>query len=116
MKLSDFKGEKAFEVAASLITPMARIARSDIFQKTKVTSKLELAQLILKADPRAAREILAILADVPAELYVCTGTTVMEDILTAVSDDDFASLFISPGQKMGEERSFSVSENAGMKV
>lgn len=116
MKLSDFKGEKAFEVAADLISPIARIASSEIFKKTTVTSKMALAELILRADANAAREILSILADVPTELYVCTGAEVLRDILAAVSDEDFLSLFLSPRRKTEEGSSFSVSGNADAKA
>ena len=112
MRLSDFKGEKAFEVAAGLIAPMAKIAESEIFKKTNVTSRMELAEIILKADVMAAKEILSILSDIPTELYVCTGAEILRDILEAVSDDDFLSLFILPRQKTEDGAFFSVSVRA----
>ena len=114
MKLSEFKGEKAFSVAADLIAPMSKIASSAFFRNAKVTSRLELAEVILRSDMQAAREILSILSDVPSELYVCNGASVLHDMLSAVSDDDFLSLFILPGQNVDEGCSFSVSGSAGV--
>lgn len=113
MKLSEFKGDKAFLVAADLISPIARIANSEVYQNATVTSRMALAEVILRSDMQAAKEILAILADVPTELYVCNGSAVLRDMLSAVSDDDFLSLFISPRQNADEGCSFSVSVNAG---
>jgi hypothetical protein len=114
MRLSEFKGEKAFSVAADLIPPITKIANSEIYKKATVTSKMALAEIILRSDMQAAKEILAILADVPPELYVCNGSAVLHDMLSAVSDDDFLSLFISPRQITDEGCSFSVSVNAGV--
>ena len=113
MKLSEFKGDKAFLVAADLISPITKIANSEVYRNATVTSRTALAEIILRSDMQAAKEILAILSDVPAELYVCNGSTVLHDMLSAVSDDDFLSLFILPRQNVDEGCSFSVSVNAG---
>ena len=113
MKLSEFKGEKAFEVVAAIMTPIAKIMKSDVMQNATVHSRMELAQLLLKADTGAVREILAILSDKVLGEYECTATTLMYDIMALVADDDFTALFISPGQKREEKPSRSASENAG---
>ena len=111
MKLSDFKDEKAVEVVANLLSPITKIVKSDQFRLLTVRNRMELAQLILRADADAARELLAILSDASIAEYVCTGETVMQDILAAVSDDAFASLFILPRQKAKDKSSASVSAN-----
>lgn len=113
MKLSEFKGEKAFEVVAALMPPLANLMKSDVMQNARVHSRMELAQLLLKADADAVREILAILSNKAHEEYECTATTLMYDIMALVADDDFTALFISPRQKKEEKPSPSVSENAG---
>ncbi len=116
MKLAEFKGDKAFEVAANLMMPIAAIVKSDVFKRATVSNKLELARLLLLADTDAIKEILAILADVSPREYVCTGKTILQGVLEAVSDKDFVALFISPRQKTEEKLSCTVSENANAEI
>lgn len=94
MRLSDFKGEKAFEVVGKLLLPVSNIAANK--EVAKALKKGGVAQMLSAAlvnNPRDVKEMLAILNDKPIEEYEATGATVLADVFNLFEDPALLALF-----------------------
>lgn len=109
MRLSDFKDEKAIEVVADLIEPISVIAQE--IQKSK-KGDMTVAQVVgvaIKKCKKEAIQMFAILNDIPAEEYHCTGASILSDMIQMFSDPELMQLFGL--QSKMPTSSGSVSEN-----
>ena len=114
MKLRDLKGERAIEVIADLIVPVANIAsdpkNKDFFrmdkqagedERTAAARALKEKTPILLKDHKA--DILAILSTVngcdPNELSLLD---IINGVVELANDQDFLSLFLSAGNQKGQ--------------
>jgi hypothetical protein len=93
MKLSEFKDEKAIEVVANLLEPIANIAKNQANQAAKGGTKLEIASAMLKNNAKDVMTMLAILADEDPETYHCSAATVLADVLNMLTDTELMQLF-----------------------
>lgn len=93
MRLSDFKDEKALEVIADLIDPIAEIARSPENKAASKGTKLQFVQSVLRNTPRAVMHMMAILNDEKPENYHCTSASVLKNALEMFTDPDIMALF-----------------------
>lgn len=112
MKLADIKGERAMDVAAELITPIANIASDDIaadlFRRRVVpegvsTREFALRRIqngipvLLKQHRADVVKILSLLKDEPEESVIenMTLMSLTNDITDLMVDDLFRVFFIS---------------------
>ncbi len=111
MKLSDIKGEEAFDVLEALIDPASRIMADQEVTKTfnSGAPKLELAKLLLREHKKEIIEILAILDRVPVEEYEVNLLTLPKKLLEILNDPMMAEVFPSPEQT--KTSSTSATEN-----
>lgn len=110
MKLSEIKGERALDVIADIIEPVANIAMdevaSDIFNKkecpegtdttTFVVERLKKSiPALIKGHKTDLVTILATINDVTADEYTenMTIVSLIKDSIDLVSDDAFTELF-----------------------
>lgn len=93
MKLSEFKDEKAIEVVAKLLVPIANIAENAKNAKAKGASKLEFASALLANNKKEVMDMLAILSDKEPGEYHCNAATVLMDVFNMLSDPDLVQLF-----------------------
>jgi hypothetical protein len=100
MKISEIRDEKAVEVLGDLMEPFMRILKSKEVQKcAKKNISIELAQAMVKADPKAVLEILAICNQVPLEEYHPNPFEVIRDLAGVLMDEAVMSLFFSAPPK-----------------
>lgn len=102
MKLSDIKGEQAFDVLADLLEPLATIM-SDSKIKELVEQKvlrIKIVQYILKEHKTEAIQILAIMEQEDFETYKerVNVLTLPLKLLEIFNDKDFVNLFMSQAQ------------------
>ena len=112
MRLSEIKGERTLEVIADLIDPIANIAEdkeaSALFRKERppkgMDAKAFVVSRLRKGLPKLLKEhksdivaILATLEGVSKEEYAASLTLqrLMKDCTELLTDEAFASLFIS---------------------
>ena len=125
MKLADLKGERAIEVIADLIAPIANIASDQenlqLFKVKKqdgetdremaVRDLTEKIPVLLKSHKR---DILAILSAVngsdPDELSLLD---IFQGTADLINDQDFVSLFLSAVKPAGQSSATESSETAG---
>ncbi len=110
MKLSEVKGERAMDVIADIIEPVANIAMdeiaSDIFSKKKCPEGMSVAAFLVerikKSVPALIKghkadiiTILAAIDDVTEEDYIkgMTLVSLVKDFVDLVSDEAFTELF-----------------------
>lgn len=110
MRLSDVKGERAFDVLAELIDPISVIASdeqaSKLFKREKLPEGKEPWQFLLerlreslptliKTHKGELVSILSIIKGVSAEEYVkdMTFASLFADIIGLLTDGEFASFF-----------------------
>ena len=98
MKLSDFKGEKAIEVFADLLEPIADIlsdneivtlVQSDDFKQIDVIKK------ILKGHPESVIQILAILEEKDPKTYEPNIVSLPKKLIEIFNDEALKDLFTS---------------------
>lgn len=109
MKLSDFKDEKAIEVVAKLIPPIARISVNKDNSNARGENLLVFASAILQNNAADVKDMLAILDDKEPDEYHCTAATVLFDVFAMISDPALLELFGLQGQNPAS--SGSASEN-----
>lgn len=101
MKLNDFEGEKAFEVAAKiypLIMRMRYNGKTREFMKSigdnDEIKVYDIFAVMLQNEPKAAIELFAALNDKPISEFKFTAATMLNDIInTFAFDDELMSLF-----------------------
>ena len=112
MKISEIRDEKAVEVLGDLIEPFMRILKSKEVQEcAKKNISIELAQAMVKADPKAVLEILAICNQVPLEEYHPNPFEVIRDLAGVLMDEAVMSLFFSQEPKAVLTASGSVMDD-----
>ena len=127
MRLSDIKGDRAFDVIADIIDPIANIASdetaSDLFKREKLpdgmTAKAFLLERARKAVPALLKghksdiiTVLATIEGVSADDYRASLTLakLMQDTAELLTDEAFGELFISA---QSGTSSVSAQENIG---
>lgn len=113
MKLSEFQDEKAIEVVAKLLVPIANIATNAKNSTAKNDSKLEFASALLANNQKDVMAMLAILSDKEPSEYHCNAATVLIDVFNMLSDPDLIRLFGL--QSMTSTSSGSAMENTEVK-
>lgn len=111
MKLSEFKGEKAIEVAAELLLPITKIVANPENAKRQGANKLEFASAMLKNSPSEVMEILAILNRKDGETFQCNGVTAMVGLFELLSDPEMMELFGLQSKTEGQSCSGAQSES-----
>jgi hypothetical protein len=100
MKISEIRDEKAVEVLGDLIEPFIRILKSkEVQEAAKKNITIELAQAMVKADPKAVLEILAICNQVPLDEYHPNPFEIIRDLAGVLMDEALMSLFFSQEPK-----------------
>ena len=125
MKLCDLKGERAIEVIADLIAPIANIAADAENLKLFNNKKLE-GETVEEAGLRLMKEKLPILLkthkkDIVDILCAVNGTAsedlslmeIISQITDLANDKDFMGLFISAVNPAGRQSVTKSSEAAG---
>ena len=127
MKLSDYKGEKAIEKFADLLSPISKILTDkelrkmvtsyaeDSEGKKKKPTKIEIIQKAIKSNASAVLEMMAILNDVPVEGYEPSFAELTVSMLEMLNDKELENLFTSQGQKETEKPSGSAMVNTEVK-
>lgn len=93
MKLSEFKDEKAIEVVARLLVPIANIVKNKDNANARGGTQLEFASAILANNPRDVMDMLAILDDKDPSEYHCNAATVIFDTMNMLADEELLQLF-----------------------
>lgn len=109
MKLSEFKDEKAIEVIAKLLVPIANIATNKEVAAAKGKNPIEFASTMLSSSPTDVKNMLAILSDEDPESYHCSAATVLVDVLNMLNDPELMALFGLQSKTLAS--SGSASEN-----
>lgn len=101
MKLSDFKGEKAIEVFADLLDPIAEILTDNeivkLFQSEDV-KQIEVIKKILKGHSESVVQILAVLEDEDPKTYQPNIVTLPKKLIELFNDEALKDLFTSQSQ------------------
>ena len=97
MKLSEIKGDKAFEVLADLITPIKVLAVDDDIKEASKESYLDGIQVALRKYPKELKTILALLELEDPDKYEITLASLPVKVMEVVNDPDIQSLFMSQG-------------------
>lgn len=117
MKLSEIKGDKAFDVIEKLIEPIAKIAGDKrVMNDFRTKPKLIVAKNIVKNHRSSIVEVLAALDFKTPEEYMETVTllSLPKQIIELFNDPEIIELFESQSQT--EKTSFgSVTENTEAK-
>lgn len=98
MRLSDIKGDKAFEVLADLLTPIKALALDADIVKASEESYFDAVQVALRNHPREMKDILAILDLKDPETYEVTLATLPVKVMELLDDPDLKVLFTSQSQ------------------
>ncbi len=93
MRLSEFKDEKAIEVVAKLLVPIANIADNAKNAKAKDKGVVEFASSLLQNSPKDVKAMLAILNDKNPADYHCSAATVLMDVFNMLNDPELLELF-----------------------
>ena len=101
MKLSEIKGDRALDVLADIMEPLARILTDEEITKTANNGepKLLLAKKILKGHKKEVIEILAILDGEKPETYEVNLLTLPVKLVEILNDPEIGNLFTLQGQK-----------------
>lgn len=109
MKLSDYTGEQAIEVAAELLIPITKIVANPENAKRQGANKLEFASAMLKNNPSEVMEILSILHG--KDGFQCNGVTALVGLFELLSDPEMMELFGLQSKTEGQSCSGAQSEN-----
>lgn len=95
MKLSEFKGDKAYDVLAELIEPVMTICTNQELQELRKSGapKLKFIKPILKNNKKEITTILAVLDDKDPAEYEVNLFTLPAKILELLSDPEIEQLF-----------------------
>lgn len=99
MKLSEIKGDRALDVLADIMEPLARILTDEEITKNNGEPKLLLAKKILKGHKKEVIEILAILDGEKPETYEVNLLTLPVKLVEILNDPEIGNLFTLQGQK-----------------
>lgn len=128
MKLSNIRGERVFDVIADIIDPIANIAEDDdaaaLFRREKLPEGMTPKKFLLNRARKAAPALLkGHKADLIAILSTLDGTNpeaysvalnfvkLLRDTVDLLTDEAFATLFLSAQDQTGGEPSGSAPEN-----
>lgn len=99
MKLSDIKGDEAFDVLADLIDPLTAImSDAEVDHAFKNLPRLAFVKVLLKKHKKEITEILAILDRTPVEEYEVSLVALPVKVMELLNDPELAELFQSQGQ------------------
>lgn len=111
-RLSEIKGDEAFDVLADLLDPVTEIAADEEIRALIVSGKrLKTVSAILKNHKRQIVEVLAILEGVDPEIYKPSLAEIPIKLIYLVNDPVFAPFFTSQGQNLEETFFGSAMEN-----
>lgn len=111
MRLSDIKGEKAFEVLADILDPLSVMATDEDIRKAAEKTYLKAVQVALRKYPQELTTIIATLDLQDPATYEVSLATLPRKVLEVVNDPDVRVLFMSQGQQMEETSTGSATEN-----
>jgi len=111
MKISEYKDEKALEVVAELIEPVAKICADKEVINAFKDSKLAAIKTLIKNHKAEVMLIMATLDDTPVEDYHINILTLPKKLLEILNDEDFMSLFTYAEQTTVGKSSGSAMEN-----
>lgn len=96
MKISEMRDEQAVEVLGDLLDPFIEILKSkEVQEASKGNVSIELAKAMIKANPHAVLQILAICNQVPLEKYHPNPFEVVRDLASVLMDENVMTLFFS---------------------
>ena len=98
MKLSEIKGEKALEVMADLLDPLAEIISDEEIKavyEDKDKTYLDVAKLAIKSHTKALTAILALLDGENPETYEVSLLSLPKKVMEVMNDPDLKDLFQS---------------------
>lgn len=110
-KLSDFKGEEAFDLLEDLIDPMGDIFSNNEFLQALGNDNKKALKSLLRNNRKAVVEVLARLNEVPVEDFHYNIATLTIQCLALMNDKELLSVFTSQGQIEEEDASGSATEN-----
>lgn len=94
MKLSEFKGEDAYNAIEGLLDPMAEIcADEELVNCAKSGEKLKLVKRLISAHRQSINTILAVLDKADPETYQVSLITLPVKILELLNDEEIIKLF-----------------------
>ena len=101
MKLSEIKGERALDVLADIIDPVAKICADESIKKAVNSNipKLAIVRMLLKTHKKEVIEIMAYLDGEEPDKYEINLLTLPVKLLEIMNDPDMASLFTLQGQE-----------------
>lgn len=113
MKLSEYKGEKAIEVFANLLEPIAEMMGDGQLSKDieENKSKAVIVANLMKNHPKSIIKVLAILDDADPETYEVNFVDIPVKLFELLNDKALTSLFTSRGQNGDRNPSGSATEN-----
>ena len=111
MRLSDIKGDKAFEVLADLLTPIKALAVDEEIREAAEKTYMDGIQVALRKHPKEIRTILAILDLEDPETYEVSLATLPKKAIEVMNDPDIQVLFTSQGQLEESTPTGSATEN-----
>ena len=116
MRLSDIKGEKALDVVADLIEPVAEIMCDKEISKLRHEKgkRTKAISLAIKNHKKAVMTILATLDGKTVEEYQCDVLSLPKQLLEIINDPAMFELFTSQSQEI-KTPSGSVTENITVK-
>jgi hypothetical protein len=94
-KLSEIKGEEAFDVLAEIIEPAAEIFTDEAVKEalTQGKNKLKAVKVVLKEHKQATIAVMAALEGIPAEEYEPSLFALPAMLLEVINDPDLQKLF-----------------------
>lgn len=111
MKLSDIKGEKAIDVLAEIIEPLAEIfSDPEVAEAGRKQSKAKAVSVALKKHKEKVLYVLAVLDEEDPETYSPSLVSLPAKVLDILADPEVSELFTSQGQKEEETPSGSAME------
>lgn len=118
MKLSEIKGEHAFDVLADIIDPVVEIIGDEkISEAIKAGKpKLLIAKLVMKGHKKSIITILALLNDENPKTYQPSLLELPKMVLELLNDEELTKLFQSQGQMRDSAYFGSATENSKTEV
>lgn len=111
-KLSDFTGDKGFQIAADVFVVAIEMLRDERNQQQKdEKSPVKMISAFLRNTPDKMRELFAILSETDPKEYQCDGAEALTNVMMLASDPIFLGLFCSQGRTGDAKSSGSVLEN-----
>lgn len=113
MKAFEFENEQALDILADILEPASKIIGDEKIKKAfrDKSTKIQIAQIMLKNKPKEIIRILAILDGENPEEYHVNFLTLPVKLLELLNNPEFISLFSTQGRKNGDRTSGSATEN-----